>query len=159
MNFSKVKSHLIPEGKAISLSIDGVVIWQGGLKASTISITDGVLTITNTDDRVEKFVVISNTETVLVLNADGTVATISFTIDGTEYKALEGMTWGEWVESEYNTGGFYVGGYSKSMGDSGYAITNAERYVVRLNHKDVYSKDVITATDYDIVYIGSGDAN
>ena len=28
---------------------------------------------------------------------------ITFTIDGTEYQAEEGMTWGEWVNSEYNT--------------------------------------------------------
>ena len=27
---------------------------------------------------------------------------ITFTIDGTEYQAEEGMTWGEWVDSEYN---------------------------------------------------------
>lgn len=31
---------------------------------------------------------------------------ISFTIDGTTYQAMNGMTWGEWVNSEYNTGGF-----------------------------------------------------
>lgn len=159
MNFSKVKSHLIPEGKATSLSIDGVVVWQGGLKSATISITDGVLTITNTDDRVEKFVVISNTETVLVLNADGTVAEITFTIDGTEYKALEGMTWGEWLESEYNTGGFYVSSHVTSNGDSGYTITNVSLHAVMLNYEYVYSKDVITAADYDRVYIGTGGAN
>jgi hypothetical protein len=111
MDFSKIKTFTIPEGKVVSLSIDGVIVWQGGLKASTLSITDGVLTITNTDDRVEKFVVISNTKTVLVLNADGTVAEeISFTINGTEYKALSGMTWGEWIESEYNTSGYYLKG-------------------------------------------------
>jgi len=33
---------------------------------------------------------------------------ISFTIDGTEYQAEADMTWGEWVESAYNTGGFYA---------------------------------------------------
>lgn len=31
---------------------------------------------------------------------------ITFTIDGVSYQALSGMTWGEWVESEYNTGGY-----------------------------------------------------
>ena len=31
---------------------------------------------------------------------------ITFTIDGTEYQAEEGMTWEEWVASEYNTGTF-----------------------------------------------------
>ena len=33
----------------------------------------------------------------------GGISLISFTIDGTEYQAEEGMTWGEWIESEYNT--------------------------------------------------------
>lgn len=27
---------------------------------------------------------------------------ISFTINGTEYNAIEGMTWGEWINSDYN---------------------------------------------------------
>lgn len=35
-----------------------------------------------------------------------TVTTISFTIGRVEYTAEEGMTWGEWVVSEYNTDGF-----------------------------------------------------
>jgi hypothetical protein len=32
---------------------------------------------------------------------------ISFSIDGTTYQAEEGMTWGEWADSEYNTIGCY----------------------------------------------------
>ena len=31
---------------------------------------------------------------------------ITFTIDNIEYQAEEGMTWGEWVNSEYNTEGY-----------------------------------------------------
>lgn len=31
---------------------------------------------------------------------------ISFTIAGKSYQAEEGMTWGQWVNSKYNTGGF-----------------------------------------------------
>ena len=31
------------------------------------------------------------------------VTLISFTIDGTAYQAEEGMTWGNWVDSSYNT--------------------------------------------------------
>ena len=35
---------------------------------------------------------------------NGTVTNeIAFTIDGTSYTALSGMTWGEWVASDYNT--------------------------------------------------------
>lgn len=34
---------------------------------------------------------------------------ITFTINGTSYQAEEGMTWGEWVKSDYNTDGFTIG--------------------------------------------------
>ena len=34
--------------------------------------------------------------------------TFKFTIDGTEYTAEEGMTWANWVASDYNTGSYYV---------------------------------------------------
>lgn len=33
---------------------------------------------------------------------------INFTIGGTEFQAEDGMTWGEWIESEYNTDGWTV---------------------------------------------------
>ena len=35
---------------------------------------------------------------------------INFTIDGTSYQAEEGMTWAEWVVSDYNSGDFEVDG-------------------------------------------------
>lgn len=31
------------------------------------------------------------------------VVLISFTVEGTSYQAEEGMTWAEWIESDYNT--------------------------------------------------------
>lgn len=36
---------------------------------------------------------------------------ITFTIGGTTYQAEEGMTWGEFCDSEYSNGGFYVRDY------------------------------------------------
>ena len=36
------------------------------------------------------------------------VQLITFTIASVPYQAIEGMTWREWVESEYNTGGFEI---------------------------------------------------
>ena len=33
---------------------------------------------------------------------------ITFSIVNIEYQAEEGMTWGAWVESQYNTDGFYL---------------------------------------------------
>ena len=38
---------------------------------------------------------------------------ISFTIDGVSYVADEGMTWGEWVASEYSNGEFKIAGASQ----------------------------------------------
>lgn len=43
--------------------------------------------------------------------------TITFTIGTVSYTALSGMTWGEWVESEYNTDGYYIfNGFLKASG-------------------------------------------
>ncbi len=42
---------------------------------------------------------------------------ISFTIDGASYQAEEGMIWGTWVNSDYNTGGFILYG-------AGYVLTD-----------------------------------
>lgn len=36
------------------------------------------------------------------------VSLISFSIGSTTYQAEEGMTWAEWCDSEYNTGGYYI---------------------------------------------------
>jgi len=43
-------------------------------------------------------------------------ATITFTIRDTSYQAYQGMTWGEWAESAYNTGGYVIGEYDESIG-------------------------------------------
>lgn len=50
--------------------------------------------------------------------------TITFYIDDVIYTAVDGMTWREWVESDYNTGGFVMVGvpprvvvYDPSYGD------------------------------------------
>ena len=34
---------------------------------------------------------------------------ITFTINGTTYQAMNGMTWGEWVESDYNVDSYKTG--------------------------------------------------
>lgn len=36
------------------------------------------------------------------------VVLISFTIEDVPYQAIEGMTWEEWVNSKYNTDGYYI---------------------------------------------------
>lgn len=78
----------------------------------------------------------------------------TFTIDGTSYRALSGMTWQEWVESEYNTGGFYVGfasGFGNVIlnGEKGVDDAGKEGYkVVRENGNLVYKTHYIKSVDY-----------
>lgn len=49
---------------------------------------------------------------------------ITFTIDGAEYQAESGMTWAEWVESDYNTITAYVSDSYVCGATSGYYICN-----------------------------------
>lgn len=68
----------------------------------------------------------------------GATSLISFTIAGTSYQAEDGMTWGEWVESEYNTDGFvfYAGSlctsslnyFVENSGGSSATITEGTNY-------------------------------
>lgn len=69
---------------------------------------------------------------------------IEFTIDGTTYQAVEGMTWGEWVESEYNTDGWEVyvseGWIKKPNGDT----------ICLQNEEKVHADEVIMS-DYKYI--------
>lgn len=49
---------------------------------------------------------------------------ITFTIEGVEYQAEEGMTWEEWLDSPYNVNGYYAALYSiPEMEIVGFGIT------------------------------------
>lgn len=57
---------------------------------------------------------------------------ITFTIDGTEYTADKGMTWREWVNSEYNTIGLIVDteyNVIRPIGISSTAVRGGELYL------------------------------
>lgn len=67
--------------------------------------------------------------------------TITFTISGISYTALDGMMWSEWVDSEYNTGGFsiqYSSVYLESMPieDIDHNFILADDYIIA--DKDYY---------------------
>ena len=66
-----------------------------------------------------------------IVGYDFDVNLITFTIDGTEYQAEEGMTWSEWVNSEYNINGKFFIDFSDLIcdGDSLYFIGTEENYV------------------------------
>ncbi len=79
--------------------------------------------------------VISQTAIYKLISYNTVSPSIEFTIDGTTYHAEEGMTWGEWVESGYNTGGWmvndsgqiykYVDTVPNRVGDSAFNIITA----------------------------------
>ena len=72
------------------------------------------------------------------------VTLISFTIDGTTYQAQEGMTWAEWVNSDYDTPGLW------NVRPDGFVCGNTRidlspGYVADSSYKDVKPSDVIQA--------------
>ena len=62
------------------------------------------------------------------------VKLIKFTIVGITYQAKEGMTWAEWVESEYNTDDFTA---------SSSTIFKTDTSIVKYNSINVTPTDVI----------------
>lgn len=54
---------------------------------------------------------------------------IPFTINGTEYNAIEGMTWGEWINSDYNVEEKYGLECEKINGNVIFKLNNGGYYV------------------------------
>ena len=81
-----------------------------------------------------------------IINGGGNVSLITFTIAGTEYQAEEGMTWEEWVNSEYSNDTFYINGDYIFFKLGGEIITNTQ---------DVYESkttSIINNYGYELVY-------
>lgn len=160
MDFSKIKEWFIPEGKVKSVSVDGVVLWQAKddleqLATPTISINGDILSITATDDRTEEFVIfVDGVEMATVANEQEPIIPqiITFTINGTTYQAVDGMTWAEWCDSEYNTGGFYV--YP-----TGNQICDAVGYVRTKDGVSVLPSDIIIGNGYSVKNMQGGGSN
>lgn len=69
---------------------------------------------------------------------------ITFTIGNVQYQAEEGMTWGDWVNSDYNTGYWCAGDYTIYAGNA--VISN------------VQPSDIIISKTYT-TYAGQGGSN
>ena len=75
--------------------------------------------------------------------SDDTPTLITFTINGTTYQAESGMTWSEWVESDYNTANVYIIDRSVLIGNDSLLFLNASA---------VYSENTIQANaDYSVI--------
>lgn len=73
-------------------------------------------------------------------------AVFAFTIDGTTYYAEEGMTWGEWVESEYNIDEYWVNIETISAKSS----VHSNAHSVLYNDVPVNRNDVIRPLEYEL---------
>lgn len=71
-----------------------------------------------------------------------------FTINGTSYQAKEGMTWAEWVNSEYNTKGFYI--------SNGLVIYNNNYVRYQSTGGPVGDSELILKNEYYSVMSGGG---
>ena len=69
------------------------------------------------------------------------ITIITFTIDGTAYQAEEGMTWGEWVESGYNTLAYVINAYHQ------YVTDNSAYPLIHQNGNYAYSNTIINNGD------------
>lgn len=82
----------------------------------------------------------------LYVVAEEGVKLISFTIDGTTYQAEEGMTWQEWLSSEYNTDAFFLvqtEGVARWVSAGLMDGSIASHYVVVYNDVPVLVEDLI----------------
>lgn len=65
----------------------------------------------------------------------GATSLITFTIGGTSYQAEEGMTWGEWVESDYNTNGYTKNSDNLIISSGGAAVVNSSFETVQASYE------------------------
>lgn len=81
-------------------------------------------------------------------------ALITFTINGTSYQAKEGMTWAEWVNSEYNKMTAYVGSSNTIQSQ------NLPGSILKIKGNIVYSSNTIIEDEaYSFVHSDGGDIN
>lgn len=85
---------------------------------------------------------------------------ISFTIAGNAYQAEEGMTWYEWVNSEYNTIGAYTSATNATYpGYSVYTPSNSAVYLNYISSNNSFvnsSQTIINNTAYTITVSSGG---
>jgi len=92
-------------------------------------------------------------DTILTIDEQISSNLSQFTIEGTTYQFEEGMTWEQWLESDYNTTNLETGEYDESMG--GYTIMPEDDHSLALSgttQEWAVTTDVIVAgTAYETI--------
>ena len=140
---------VVEKGKYVSVSLDvdndfTVATAQGATLCYTVTANDvaidagdeilainpasassGAVTVTFAIDEsaIQYAGTYTGTATFTVAVKDVPVTLINFTIDGEPYQAEPGMTWAEWIESDYNTDDFEDDGYG-GICSSWYVVCN-----------------------------------
>ena len=83
-----------------------------------------------------------------IINGGSNITLITFTIGTSEYQAEEGMTWSEWVNSEYNYANFSISSANRVMSSNGDHITIAG--------SNVLASDIISNTEYTLIHSSGG---
>lgn len=143
---------LIPAGDDVEdtwrqINVNGTSLLGTGISSGAVNFKSGTnVTVSGSGNEIT---ISSTYETAteseiraLFGNVAPTPTLISFTIAGTSYQAEEGMTWAEWVASEYNTGSFVV--------KNGYVYeNNSSSYHICIQDTDIPSTDqIIENTSY-----------
>ena len=115
-----------------------------------IELDGDILTMTAMDDKTETFVILVDGVEMALCNA---TELITFTIGGTSYTALSGMTWGEWVVSEYNTDGYMFSDINTGTIIPAYNSENSGGTVAIDRGSWVYVQDEIISGHHYILVI------
>ncbi len=122
------------QGVVIKGLIDGLNTSVTALGTRTTTLEGKVTTLENTKPDMSGYVTTEQFETALgayITDIDTLVGggiegatLITFTIEGTEYQAEDGMTWNAWCASAYNTGGYTnaSGADGVYYGDTSYMV-------------------------------------
>lgn len=110
-NYSGTALRAVYEGMGYTISYLEWGEWRTVAVGSTVNGTNFYDDSDRTINITSKLAEVSNGDVLLTwllthATKQGATNLITFTIAGTSYQAEEGMTWGEWVESDYNTDGF-----------------------------------------------------
>lgn len=92
-----------------------------------------------------KVVMSGNTSDKCYVYFDKVINIISFTINGTEYNAIEVMTWGKWVNSEYNIEKKYGLECEKINGNVIFKLNSGGYYVSEASLGVLHGNDIIIA--------------
>lgn len=129
------------DGSTVEDAINTIKISGGGSSDANVQavdtgdIIDGVNANYATTEYVDGLIGDINSVLESIINGGNTSTIITFYIGPSEFQAEEGMTWREWIKSEYNTDGYLIG--TNSITDSRYNTVHNPSGSATVNLDDI----------------------